>query len=156
MLSIMVGVTRKIGLPNYGSVGANCTVESEADSSLLEDLERFHQKLRSTYAAAWEAVEEQLQQRSQPNGPDVIAGPAADSAALSGQPATPRQIEYAHKLSDQISEMGTAQLGSFTQDVFGKSIQALSCTEASRLIDLLKQIRAGKASGHFGPYADVA
>ena len=87
--------------------------------------------------------------------PDPSGGQPPE-ATLTGQPATPRQIEYAHKLADQITDMGSAQLSSFTQDVLGKSLQALSCTEASRLIDLLKQIRAGKASGHFAPYADVA
>jgi hypothetical protein len=155
MLKIIVGVARKVGLPNYSSLGANCTIESEADSTLLADPERLHQKMQTAYAAAWEAVEEQLQQRSPPTPPDPSGGQPPE-ATLTGQPATPRQIEYAHKLADQITDMGSAQLSSFTQDVLGKSLQALSCTEASRLIDLLKQIRAGKASGHFAPYADVA
>jgi hypothetical protein len=155
MLRIVVGAARKVGLPNYGSLGANCTIESEADSTLLDDPERLHQKIRTAYAVAWEAVEEQLQQRSQPAPPDPGGGQPSD-AGLTGQPATPRQIEYAHKLADQITDMGSAQLSAFTQEVFAKSLQALSCSEASRLIDLLKQIRAGKASGHFAPYADVA
>ena len=35
-MKLNVGVSRKIGLPDYGSVGASCNLELELDSSLLE------------------------------------------------------------------------------------------------------------------------
>src|SRR5215207_8040126 len=103
MLKLTVGVTRKVGLPNYGSVGANCSLEADLDPMMLDDPERLHQKLRSTYSIAWEAVELQLQDRSSPGSPDVLAVPASDVCIE--QPATLRQIEYAHKLADQIPDL---------------------------------------------------
>ena len=32
-LKLNVGVSRKVGLPDYGSVGASCNVEVELDST---------------------------------------------------------------------------------------------------------------------------
>ena len=34
-LKLNVGVSRKLGLPNYGSVGASCNLELELDATLL-------------------------------------------------------------------------------------------------------------------------
>ena len=35
-MKLNVGVSRKVGLPNYGSVGASCNLELELDATLLE------------------------------------------------------------------------------------------------------------------------
>jgi hypothetical protein len=46
-MKLNVGVSRKVGLPDYGSVGASCGIELEVDGSLLQhDLERFHAHVR--------------------------------------------------------------------------------------------------------------
>src|SRR5687767_219737 len=42
-LTLNVGLTKKMGLPDYGSLGASCHVEVELDGSLLQcDLDGFH------------------------------------------------------------------------------------------------------------------
>ena len=47
-LKVNLGVSKKIGLPDYGSLGASCHVEVELDASLLfSDLDGFHQKVRT-------------------------------------------------------------------------------------------------------------
>ena len=47
MLKVSVGLSKKVGLPEYGSLGASCHVEVELDSALLQnDLEKFQQHVR--------------------------------------------------------------------------------------------------------------
>ena len=42
-MKLNVGVSRKVGLPDYGSVGASCNLELELESGLIErDLDAFH------------------------------------------------------------------------------------------------------------------
>jgi hypothetical protein len=60
-LRLNVGVSRKIGLPEYSSAGASCNVELELESRLLEsDLEAFHAQVRSAYVACHQAVNDEL------------------------------------------------------------------------------------------------
>ena len=56
-LKLNVGVSRKVGLPDYGSVGASCNLEMELDAGLLEhDLDGFQARIRRAYVAAHRAV----------------------------------------------------------------------------------------------------
>ncbi len=51
-LKLTVGLSRKIGLPDYGSLCASCTTEFEVDLSLPQrDLEAFQNHVRHAYAA---------------------------------------------------------------------------------------------------------
>lgn len=60
-LKLSIGFQKKIGLPDYGSAGANCQVEFEIDRSVLEkDLEGFHEKARHAFVACQQAVNDQL------------------------------------------------------------------------------------------------
>ena len=60
-LKLNVGVSRKVGLPAFGSVGASCNLELEVDAGLLErDLDAFHARVRDAYVAAHQAVHDEL------------------------------------------------------------------------------------------------
>ena len=51
--TINVGLSKKIGMPDYGSLGASCNIQFEASHDLLEhDLEAFHAKVKSVFVAA--------------------------------------------------------------------------------------------------------
>ena len=69
---LSVGLQKKVGLPDYGSLGASCHVEFEIDRSLIDhDLDGFHQKVAGAFAACRRAVNDQLAQQSghsSPNG----------------------------------------------------------------------------------------
>ncbi len=72
-VKLSVGLQKKVGLPDYGSLGASCHVEFEIDRSLLDgNLDGFHQKVRGAFVACQQAVNDQLarqqsEQASQPS-----------------------------------------------------------------------------------------
>jgi hypothetical protein len=60
-LKLNVGVSRKVGLPAFGSVGASCNLEVELDVTLIDrDLDAFHARVRDVYVAAHQAVNDDL------------------------------------------------------------------------------------------------
>jgi hypothetical protein len=74
---VSVGLSKKAGLPNYGSLGASCHVELELDGRVLDvSPERFRQHVQRAYGACRKAVEEELA-RSVPS-------PAATLNAVNG------------------------------------------------------------------------
>ena len=47
-----VGLSKKVGLPDYGSLGASCHIEVELDAALVQqDLDGFHRQVRNAYVA---------------------------------------------------------------------------------------------------------
>ena len=92
-LRLNVGVSRKLGLPEYSSVGASCNIDVELDSSLLQtDLDGFHTQVRDAFVAAQQAVNDELiRLQTQPAppiaapiGPPVRKPVAAPTTILSG------------------------------------------------------------------------
>ena len=59
-LKLNVGVSKKVGLPEYSSVGATCNLEVELDLGTLDDLEGFHERARDAYVACHQAVNDEL------------------------------------------------------------------------------------------------
>lgn len=74
MLKLHAGVSKKIGLPNFSSASASCTIEAELDSSLLHDREGFQTVVQRAYQSCEKAVEDQIA-RLTSNGSDNISQP---------------------------------------------------------------------------------
>ena len=161
-MKLNVGVSRKLGLPNFGSVGASCNLELELDATLLErDLDAFHTQIRGAYMAAHQAVHDELarlqtagtQAPTKPrardavnesgaanghacgNGETVLAGRTAAEAPRSGKPATASQVKAICSIARQREADLVAILRS-EYDV--ERPEDLTLRQASALIDRLK------------------
>ena len=78
-LKLTAGVSKKLGLPGYSSVGATCQVELELDSGLIFDAPHvFRAHLQEVYERCAEAVDEELARQRAPRNP---VGPALEEPA---------------------------------------------------------------------------
>ncbi len=59
-LKLIVGITRKFGQPDYGSLDASCTAEVELPNASVDDSEAIQQHARQAYVACEKAVNDQL------------------------------------------------------------------------------------------------
>lgn len=159
--TINVGLSKKLGLADFGSIGVTCTVTFEAAHDLLNrDLDGFQQHVKQVFDACRQAVDDELARHQQSN-PTVDAGnTAADQSATAparangssshgshngnGYHASEKQLTYARQLARQIEGLGVRQLETLAKKMFGKPLAALSTMDASGLIDALKGIKAGE------------
>lgn len=165
-LRLNVGVSRKVGLPDYCSVGASCHIEIELSQELLDqDLESFHDRVRTAYVVAHQAVHDELARLQQPPGKTVESptngmAPARIENGRHAAPAEPqtkgrerngrtsrpparaprsyatvRQVGALHAIARQTG----ADLAGFLREEYGvERPEQLTVQQASELIDSLK------------------
>lgn len=159
-IKLNVGVSRKVGLPDYGSVGASCNLEMELDAGLLEkDLDGFHARIRAAYVAAHQAVHDELarlhatatngagsQSRARArslasngttrvNGNGVVAAQTQIDRPRAPRPATANQVKAIHAITRR---QNTDMVGLLRHEYEIERPEDLSIGQASELIDLLK------------------
>jgi hypothetical protein len=161
-MKLNVGVSRKLGLPVYGSIGASCSLELELDAALLDrDLEAFHALVRHAYCAARQAVHDELvrlqaagtqaptkppardavngsglgDHHAQGNGEAVLGGRTTAEAPRSRKPATASQVKAICAIARQREADLVAILRS-EYDV--ERPEDLKLRQAPALIDRLK------------------
>ena len=103
MLKLTAGCSRKVGGPNFSSRGASASLELELESSLVSDPDKMHHKIKSLFAIAKKAVDEELQ-----NG-------HAETATKSEEKKTEGPV-CSECGSDNLSE----KVVKFSTDKFGK------------------------------------
>ena len=162
MLKLHAGVSKKVGLPNFSSASASCTIEAELDSSLLQDHEGFQVVVRRAYQSCEQAVQDQIArltsegtETSQPQEVvEVRTSPAISGARIttkgaetgatnravfrdapSPRPATASQV----KAIRAIAARRKIDLVGLLRDRFGlTTADELGIRQASNLIDELK------------------
>ena len=60
MIKLTAGFSRKVGEANYSSRGASVNLEMEVESSTIDSPDRMHHKIKSLFALARKAVDEEL------------------------------------------------------------------------------------------------
>jgi len=147
-LTLNVGLSKKVGLPIYGSFGVSCHVEVELEATLLSnDLEGFQQKVKQAYGACHQAIREELarQQQEPPtsgNGkqPQPATGKQPQPAPAHRPPRDQTRPATANQLRalDAIAARQQIDLASLLRQRFGDvSAADLTIIEASHLIDEL-------------------
>jgi hypothetical protein len=163
-LKLNVGVSRKVGQPDFGSLGATCNLELELDGTLLErDPAALQARIREAYQAAHQAVQDELARLtskspgtavSTDSHPTRVAVPAGlgeqtapsrsrwlrgsasnGSTGRSPKPATTKQIGAIAALARRA---GLDLHDLLTQEYGVAQPEALTLAQASELIDRLR------------------
>lgn len=155
-MKLNVGLSRKVGEPNYGSRGASVNLELELDNSLVEQPERLRDRIRQLYQLAKASVDEELNAHSQEPANGASNGHSFDRYRTNGnsngasnghaanghgpRQATSSQVKAIHAIAGR-NRIDVARL---VQDRFNvQRPDDLSISDASTLIDELKAVPAG-------------
>jgi hypothetical protein len=153
-MKLNVGLSRKVGEPNYGSRGASVNLELELDNSLVEQPKRLRDRIRQLYQMAKASVDEELNANSQEPANGAGNGHSFDRYRTNGngtsnghaanghgpRQATSSQVKAIHAIAGR-NRIDVARL---VQDRFNvQRPDDLSISDASTLIDELKAVPAG-------------
>ena len=138
-VKVNIGLSKKVGLPDYGSLGASAHVEFELDGGYDNgSTESFQDAVRRAYLACRQAVEAELTTQSQVGGQHQ--SPATNRVANQTNPgtqtrgATTSQVRAIHAIANR---NGVALAGVLSQFNVSRADE-LSIRDASSLIDQLK------------------
>jgi hypothetical protein len=148
-MRLVIGITKKIGQPGFGSVGATCQIESSEFAGAVAPSE-LRCRVERAFDACREAVDAELRRhqgprqysnvsnanpRNRTNEPSASPRhhPDGPSTNGNGRAATPKQLSAIRAMAAR-RRLTADQL----EGVFhGKPIHALTITEASIAIDRL-------------------
>ena len=153
-LKTNVGVSRKVSDNQYGSRGASVNLEVELDSTLVQQPERFLERVRQVFRLAQQSVDEELSRQNggSDNGHAANGnGHANGHAATNGNGTANHANGNGHRRSSgrkstasqaralrAIAERQNLDLAAELQTRFGVSDpEELSISEASQTIDAL-------------------
>ena len=152
-LKLSIGLSRKLGLPGYSSVGAQCGLEIELDSSLLKDHpDRLDEQIQSAYTSCRKAVDDELVRSTSASDTDRLATVTGNAGETNEHrngngagngPATNRQLNYIRGLTCQIDGPAPRTLEDLAARILGKGADELTSRDASELIRRLRNMRDG-------------
>ncbi len=131
-MKLSIGLSRKVGQPNFGSLAASCSVEFEVEGSMLQsNLEGFHHHVRNGFVACEKAVEDELARHE--------ANPQSESHNNGERGQARRATTAQVRAILAIGHRQRADISQLVNDRFqvGRP-EDLSVKEASQLIDELK------------------
>lgn len=143
-LRLQVGLQQKVGLPDYGSLGASCQVELELDGQLLErNPAAFQQEVERAFAGCRQAVQTELARQKPVTQPGPATPAAANGRRHNGSSARRATQSQVRALLAIAGRQGF-DLGADLQRRFGIARpEDLELQQASRLIDELNRPTSG-------------
>jgi hypothetical protein len=141
-MKIHVGLQKKVGQPNYGSVGASCQIEFEMDSTLLEsNMDGFHNRVNGAFLACRQAVNLQLRQQESERAVESTTSIQKQLSERRPEPqrggtVTPNQLKAIYGMARR----QRIDLQRLVHERFDRYVpEDLTIREASDLLDELKQ-----------------
>jgi hypothetical protein len=103
MFKLIVGVSKKVGRPDYGSQGASLTLETELAGRLEDDRDLLDRTTRELFAAARSAVDEELAAAiaADERESEQVDEDAAAARRHPQRRATPRQVRALELLAER-------------------------------------------------------
>ena len=150
-LKMNVGLSRKVGEPNYGSRGASVNLEMEVDTTLVTEPGKLQERIRQLFTVVRASLSEELNPGNG-NGAhkDSGASPKAPAANGNGHSAPPANGSSRPATQSQVRAiLAIAKRQQLDLPAFLKSRfqidrpDALSLKEASATIDELKSADVG-------------
>jgi hypothetical protein len=144
MLKLHAGVSKKVGLPNFSSASASCTIEAELDSSLLQDHEGFQIVVQRAYQSCEKAVQDQIARLTndtpdEPNQPqeivEVRTSPAISGARITTNSAATNGAELPATNRAAFRDAPSPRPATASQ------VKAIRAIAARRKIDLVGLLR---------------
>ena len=142
MLKLTTSISKKIGMPDYGSRGAAVALEVELDARVVEDPAALTGQIHKLFGLARRAVDAELQNGSldEPAAPNA-GGPSR--APHNNRPVDGETIRYATQSQVRAIRAICSRQGVNPQQFANERFQVadleeLTLREASSLIDELK------------------
>jgi hypothetical protein len=133
---------KKVGQPNYGSLGASCQIEFEMDSTLLEsNMDGFHDRVNGAFLACRQAVNLQLRQQQSERAVESTTSiqkqlPERRPESQRSGTVTPNQLKAIYGMARR----QRIDLQKLLHERFDRYVpEDLTIREASELLDELKQ-----------------
>ncbi len=141
-MKINVGLQKKVGQPNYGSLGASCQIEFEMDSTILEsNMDGFHDRVNGAFLACRQAVNLQLRQQESERAVESTTSiqkqlPERRPESQRSGTVTPNQLKAIYGMARR-QRIDPQKL---VHERFDRYVpEDLTIREASDLLDELKQ-----------------
>lgn len=137
-VKLSIGLSKKMGLPRYSSLGASCYVELEIDPSLLDsNLVGFHEKVSRTFAVCQQAVDDQLAQQTHlPVGTGHVSiNNAPRQVNFEGPVATAGNHAAEHHAGEH--HAGEHHIGTDTEAAAGDG--KLTCRQLSAILAMVRR-----------------
>jgi hypothetical protein len=139
-LKLNIAISRKVGAPNFGSRGATVGLETEVDSSLIDQPAELHERIAALFRLAAESVHQELDVQVTEESRATTTNGADREQEAPVRPATANQIRALHAIANRQNLDLTAEI----HDRYGVFRAAdLSLDQASRLIDAIKSSANG-------------
>ncbi len=138
MLKLNIVSSKKIGQPDYGSLGATVGVEVELDSSLVSNPDALIARTRGLFDVARRAVDEELR-NGRTSTPQPPNGNGTSNASTNGngngqRAATASQLRAIRAIAKRLGHDADAA----AVEVVGVHLDDITLPQASQLIDELK------------------